>query len=126
MVTHGLAGGGTGMISLSTHALDTLSGRPMQGLQVVLERFDGESWWEMSAAATNEDGRIREWPELEVSGLTAGRYRLTFDLQAWCQQHDRPVFFPEATLTFELDSSLPHYHIPLLFAGYGFSTYRGS
>ncbi|MFP8968519.1 hydroxyisourate hydrolase [Pokkaliibacter sp. CJK22405] len=112
------------MITLSTHALDTLTGKPMEGLEVIMEYCHEGSWRVLSRGVTNTDGRIKEWPS--VDALIPGRYRLIFALEPWCQEHNREVFFPEAILTADLDGSLSHYHLPLLFSGYGYTTYRGS
>ncbi|MFM6906554.1 MAG: hydroxyisourate hydrolase, partial [Acinetobacter tjernbergiae] len=35
-------------------------------------------------------------------------------------------FFPEVPVIFEVDGTVPHYHIPLLLSPYGYSTYRGN
>jgi 5-hydroxyisourate hydrolase len=64
------------------------------------------------------------------------RYRMRFDtatyLAACKASHpgfysDVP-FYPEVCIDFEItpDQATTHYHIPLLLAPYGYSTYRGS
>ena len=94
--------------SLSTHVLDTATGRPARGVRVELFRADAQ----VGAGDTNEDGRI---PEL-AAGLEPGAYRLVF----------RPPspFFRRVELELLLQDG--HYHVPLLVSPYGCASYRGS
>jgi len=93
--------------SLSTHVLDTGSGRPAAGVAVGLFRDDEE----IAAVTTDADGRARLADELEP-----GTYRLVF--------HPPSPFFRCVELEVELSDG--HHHIPLLVAPYGCATYRGS
>jgi 5-hydroxyisourate hydrolase len=94
--------------SLSTHVLDTGSGRPAGGVRV--ELFAGER--ALSAGETDEDGRI---PTL-AEGLEPGAYRLVF--------HPPSPFFRRVELELALEDG--HYHVPLLVSRYGCASYRGS
>lgn len=58
--------------------------------------------------------------------LEKGTYRVTFMTGDWFEAHDTASFFPEVPVIFEVDGTVPHYHIPLLLSPYGFSTYRGN
>jgi 5-hydroxyisourate hydrolase len=94
--------------SLSTHVLDTSSGRPAVGVRVELVRERDV----MQSGETDADGRI---PEL-ATGLDPGRYALVF----WPPS----PFFTRVELEIELDDG--HYHVPLLVSPYGCASYRGS
>jgi 5-hydroxyisourate hydrolase len=94
--------------SLSTHVLDTGSGRPAAGVRVELFRH-GDL---VAAAETNDDGRI---PQLAVE-LAPGAYELVF--------HPSSPFFRRVALEVELGDG--HYHVPLVASPYGCATYRGS
>jgi 5-hydroxyisourate hydrolase len=96
------------MISISTHVLDTGSGRPAEGVRVELVRERDV----MVAAETDADGRIIEL----ASGLGPGRYALVF----WPPS----PFFTRVELEVELVEG--HYHVPLLVSPYGCASYRGS
>jgi len=98
--------------SLSTHVLDTTTGRPAQGVRVDLES-DGSV---VGSATTDADGRIRELGQ----GLEPGRYRIVFKTR----EHMPDVFFTQVAL----DVLLPegHTHIPLLLSRFGVTSYRGS
>lgn len=105
------------MSSLSTHVLDTALGRPAQRVPVRL--YDGDVI--RATGATDEDGRIAELaPE-----LTAGTYRLWFDVAAYAESTGQAFFFPEVSVTFTVADER-HYHVPLLLSPFAFSTYRGS
>jgi len=97
------------MASLSTHVLDTASGRPAAGVHVTLER-DGVA---IARATTDADGRIREL----ATSLGAGRYRIVFELDA--------RFFRRVALDLEIGADA-QYHVPLLVSPFGLVTYRGS
>ncbi|MEX1037490.1 MAG: hydroxyisourate hydrolase [Acidimicrobiia bacterium] len=105
------------MISISTHVLDTGSGDPASGLKVRLERRRGEGWSEANSAVTDDDGRVSDLG----SDLESGVYRLKFDTGGYGNG-----FYPEVSVTVDLDDSREHYHVPLLLSPYGYSTYRGS
>ena len=43
---------------LTTHVLDTVSGRPAAGLRIDLYRRDGEARAQILSVMTNDDGRV--------------------------------------------------------------------
>ena len=96
------------MATLSTHVLDTASGRPAAGIAVTVER-DGAI---VARGVTDDDGRVREL----AASLTAGRYRLVFELPG--------RFFRRVAFDVEVGDG-PH-HIPLLVSPFGVTSYRGS
>jgi 5-hydroxyisourate hydrolase len=112
---------------VTTHVLDTSSGRPAEGVPVVLERAapEGDGWEVVGRGVTDADGRQRA---LAPDGrrLAPGRYRLTFDTAAYFTRTGRQAFFPEVAVVFALGEGGGHEHVPLLLAPYGYSTYRGS
>jgi 5-hydroxyisourate hydrolase len=95
-------------VSVSTHVLDTGSGKPAAGVQVELLR-DGEH---VASARTDDDGRIGEL----ARALEPGVYRLAFEPPS--------PFFRRVELELQLVEG--HYHVPLLVSPYGCATYRGS
>jgi len=97
------------MAALSTHVLDTATGRPAAGIAVALER-DGIV---LARATTDADGRVRAL----ASSLAAGRYRLVFELAEG--------FFRRVALDIEIGSEAK-YHVPLLITPFGVTSYRGS
>jgi 5-hydroxyisourate hydrolase len=97
------------MATISTHVLDTASGRPAPGVAVSLEKDSAV----IARGVTDGDGRIGQ---LAVS-LEPGRYRLVFELKG--------PFFRRVALDVEIGSD-PKYHIPILVTPFGLTTYRGS
>lgn len=109
---------------LTTHVLDTSTGRPAGGLAVRLERREGDDFRELARGATNDDGRIADL--LPPGALVAGVYRLCFATAAYFAQDGRTGFYPEITIDFEVTRPAEHHHVPLLLSPFGYSTYRGS
>lgn len=108
-------------MSLSTHVLDAVSGIPAAGVAVRVEsRVDG-SWQPVAEAVTDADGRVRD---LGTPGV--GVHRITFDTGAYFTRRDVPAFYPEVSVTFQVQDADAHHHVPLLLSPFAFSTYRGS
>jgi 5-hydroxyisourate hydrolase len=111
------------MTRVTTHVLDTATGRPAAGLAVRLQRVDPGPPVEVAAGATGPDGRLTDWlPE----GVPPGRYRLVFATGAWFAASGRATLFPEIAVELELAGGDRGCHLPLLLAPFGYSTYRGS
>ncbi len=121
------------MTTLSTHVLDSATGRPAVGMVVRLETAvtideaagaGGRSWAAVGGGRTDADGRLKTWGDGAPFG--PGEHRLVFDTAAWFAGHGRECFYPEVIITFTVDDDGSHYHVPLLLAAYAYSTYRGS
>lgn len=108
---------------VTTHVLDTATGRPAAGVPVTLHALDGERWVRLAESVTDADGRSKE---LGPDRLASGTYRLVFDTGTYFAACGTEIFFPEVTLTFSVNESEPHYHVPLLLSPFAYSTYRGS
>jgi 5-hydroxyisourate hydrolase len=110
------------MTRITTHVLDTAAGRPAAGLTVRLERLDGGEPVELAQATTTPEGRVTDW----LPGVAAGRYRLVFETGAWFSAAGKDSLYPRVVVEFDVANGVPHYHLPLLLAPFGYSTYRGS
>ncbi|CAN0055897.1 unnamed protein product [Ascophyllum nodosum] len=113
---------------ITSHALDTATGKPAQGLPLKLEQLrgeGGENWVTVGSSETNDDGRA---PSLVAPGsvLERATYRVIFDTESYFRSTGAPCFYPEVTVVFRVDEPSQHYHIPLLISPFGYSTYRGS
>ncbi len=97
------------MATLSTHVLDTASGRPASGVAVSLEKDAAV----IARGITDADGRVTQL----AGSLEPGRYRLVFELEG--------RFFRRVALDVEIGSDAK-YHVPLLVTPFGVTSYRGS
>jgi 5-hydroxyisourate hydrolase len=113
------------MSPITTHVLDTASGRPARQVAVVLAVKTTRGWKALGNGKTNADGRIAK---LLPSGarLTPGTYRMTFETGDYFRSLGSVGFYPEVTIHFEVRDPSQHYHVPLLLSPFGYSTYRGS
>jgi 5-hydroxyisourate hydrolase len=112
---------------LTTHVLDTASGKPAAGLKIELFRAGEAS--PLKTIRTNSDGRA-DAPLLEGDAFAAGQYELRFHagdyLRAAGIALPEPAFLDVIPIRFGIADKAAHYHVPLLLSPYGYSTYRGS
>lgn len=110
------------MSQITTHILDTQNGRPAAGVAVQLNYWDGSHWQQLASGTTNNDGRVSALLADDKT-LAAGIYQLRFETASYFQNQS---FYPFVEVSFNLDASGQHYHVPLLISAFGYSTYRGS
>jgi 5-hydroxyisourate hydrolase len=112
---------------LTTHVLDTMRGRPAAGLRIELFRIGRDSSERLADVRTDPDGRA-PGPLLEGADLRVGEYELLFHVGEHFggQGVATPVFLDRVPVRFVIASPDQHYHVPLLVAPYGYTTYRGS
>lgn len=115
---------------LTTHVLDTASGRPARDLEFTLWQIavDGGRR-RISTHRTNADGRV-DRPILEGESFVAGTYELVFAVADYFRRAGvaltDPPFLDQIPLRFGIADTEAHLHVPLLVAPYAYSTYRGS
>jgi 5-hydroxyisourate hydrolase len=105
-------------MSVSTHVLDAVLGRPAAGVAVRL--FAGADL--LAEGVTDRDGRCR----LTEGATGPGTHRLVFATGPWFAEQGREAFYPEVVLSFAVTEPADHHHVPLLLAPFAYSTYRGS
>ncbi len=112
---------------LTTHVLDTASGKPAAGLKIELFRAGADN--PLKSIRTNADGRA-DAPLLEGDAFATGQYELHFHagdyLRAIGTELPEPAFLDVIPIRFGIAEAGAHYHVPLLLSPYGYSTYRGS
>jgi 5-hydroxyisourate hydrolase len=111
------------MSGLSTHVLDTATGRPAAGVRVAVQARHGDGWRDLGGGVTDADGRV---PGLLAGPLSAGTHRLVFATGEWFKAQGVAGFYPEVTVVFDVQDPGAHHHVPLLLSPFGYSTYRGS
>ena len=88
---------------ITTHVLDTGSGKPAAGVAVTLHMLDGERWVGIAAGATDDDGRVKS---LGPDRLPSGTYRLGFDTGTYLRRRRDRDLLPRS------DADLRRVRIP--------------
>jgi 2-oxo-4-hydroxy-4-carboxy-5-ureidoimidazoline decarboxylase len=115
---------------LSTHVLDTHSGKPAAGIKVELVELSalGESRV-VTRAITNSDGRTDQ-PLIHGRPVPIGNYELTFSTADYFAARQVPLsdppFLDRIPLRFSVSDPEGHLHVPLLVTPWSYGTYRGS
>jgi 2-oxo-4-hydroxy-4-carboxy-5-ureidoimidazoline decarboxylase len=115
---------------LSTHVLDTHSGRPAAGIALELvELSELGASRVVTRAITNSDGRT-DAPLIGGRPVPIGRYELTFSVGKYFAGRQVPVsdppFLDSIPLRFSVSEPEGHLHVPLLVTPWSYATYRGS
>lgn len=116
---------------LTTHVLDTASGRPAAGMEIALWRLDGAEGERvlLKEVRTNADGRTDQ-PLLAGEELYAGVYEIVFSVGEYFASQgaflSTPPFLSQVPVRFGISDPDAHYHVPLLTSPWAYSTYRGS
>ncbi|KAJ3066393.1 hypothetical protein HDU98_010318 [Podochytrium sp. JEL0797] len=117
------------MATISSHVLNTTTGKPAAGVPVTLSvgtpsptgAPDAIAWDQVGdAVATNADGRLAKPFVMHRENGAATLLRLRFATDSLS------VFYPYVDIVFRMDEDAKHVHIPLLLSPYSYSTYRGS
>jgi 2-oxo-4-hydroxy-4-carboxy-5-ureidoimidazoline decarboxylase len=115
---------------LSTHVLDTHSGKPAAGMALELvELSELGASRVVTRGITNADGRT-EQPLIHGRPMPIGRYELTFDVASYFAERQVPMsdppFLDRIPLRFSVSEPEGHLHVPLLVTPWSYATYRGS
>lgn len=115
---------------LSTHVLDTHSGKPAAGISLVLTELSdlGEARV-IARAVTNSDGRTDQ-PLIGGRPVPIGRYELMFSVGDYFADRSVPMsappFLDQIPVRFSVSDPEGHLHVPLLVTPWSYGTYRGS
>ena len=111
---------------LSSHILDINTGRPAQGVKIVLSKLSGENNWSvMEERTTDGNGRVKDFLEKRTGADNRGVYKLTYYVAPYFESQAQDTFYPFIDVVFEIKDD-SHYHVPITLSPYGYSTYRGS
>lgn len=113
---------------ITTHVLDVSHGKPAMGMIVRLWKREADSSLVlMKEDRMNSDGRLDE-PLLAGDRLSVGVYEISFEAGRYFKEARgiEPLLFDVIPIRFHVTDAQSHYHVPLLVAPGGYSTYRGS
>jgi 5-hydroxyisourate hydrolase len=105
-------------MTLTTHVLDTMNGRPAAGMKMEL----WSSGKLLKTVTTNADGRT-DSPLLDTAEFSAGDYEIVFYVGDYFGERR---FLDRVPVRFKIDDANTKYHVPLLVSPWAYSTYRGS
>ena len=115
------------MTKLTTHCLDTFSGKPAKGVKVDVYLVSDKRE-KINSTILNNNGRS-EKSLVEGVNFKKGQYELVFFVGDYFKKiTDLPVtpFLNEIVIKFGVSNPKEHYHVPLLVTPWSYSTYRGS
>ena len=115
------------MTKLTTHCLDTFSGKPANGIKVDVYLVSNKRE-KINSVVLNSNGRADK-PLIEGSDFKQGQYELVFFVGDYFKKITdllKTPFLNEVVIRFGVSNSKEHYHVPLLVSPWSYSTYRGS
>jgi 5-hydroxyisourate hydrolase len=114
---------------LSTHALDTYTGKQAAGIRIDFFRIDGEQRHLIKSVRANDEGRVTE-NLLNDKEVKVGRYELVFHVAEYYRKagipQSNPEFLDVVPIRIAIFDATQRYHVPLYFSPWSFMTYRGS
>jgi 2-oxo-4-hydroxy-4-carboxy-5-ureidoimidazoline decarboxylase len=110
---------------LSTHVLDTATGRPAAGVKITLHEVGASARGLLKETITNADGRT-DAPLIAGEPLRVGTYELSFHVAKYFRHRADPPFLDIVPIRFGIAEPEGHYHVPLLVTPWSYTTYRGS
>ena len=114
---------------LSTHALDTYTGKQAAGIRIDLYQIEGDRRTLLKSVQANEEGRVTA-NLLEGDALKVSRYELVFHVSEYYKRigvaQTNPEFLDVVPLRVAIWDNKQRYHVPLYFSPWGYMTYRGS
>ena len=115
------------MTKLTTHCLDTFSGKPARGVKVEVY-FVSDKREKINSIVLNDDGRTDK-PLAEGTSFREGQYELVFFVGDYFKKITnlpKTPFLDEVVIKFGISDTKEHYHVPLLVSPWSYSTYKGS
>ncbi|MFM9883280.1 MAG: hydroxyisourate hydrolase [Burkholderiales bacterium] len=114
---------------LSTHALDTYTGKQAAGIRIDFYRIEGEQRRLLKSVRANDEGRVTE-NLLNENDMKVGRYELVFHVAEYYRKagvpQSNPEFLDVVPIRIAIFDATQRYHVPLYFSPWSFMTYRGS
>ena len=117
------------MGKLTTHVLDTATGKPAAAMRIDFAVIEPGGPRLLESIATNADGRTDK-PLLAEAAMRVAVYELTFHVADYYRAQSialpDPPFIDRVAVRFGVADVDAAYHVPLLCSPWSYSTYRGS
>ena len=118
------------MAGISTHVLNSGTGRPGAGMRIDFSVREKGVWRHVRTLTTNADGRT-DGPVLAPEAAATGEYELAFHIGDYYERLGLrladPLFVdPVVPVRFAIADPNQHYHVPMLCTPWSCTTYRGS
>ncbi len=117
------------MAGITTHVLDTVTGKPGVGMRIDFSVLEGETWRLVKSVRTNADGRTDEMIQ-KPEDTRVGQYELMFHVDEYFTRQGMkfpdPPFLERVPVRFSVFDATQHYHVPMLASAWSCATYRGS
>lgn len=114
---------------LTTHVLDTSTGRPAAGMRIDVAALEASGPRRLDTVRTNAEGRT-DAPLLANEAMRPGSYELVFHVGEYFRAHGvalpDPPFLDRVPLRIGIADATASYHVPLLCSPWSYATYRGS
>lgn len=113
---------------LSSHILDITLGKPVENVDVKLEKYNEttKQWISVINKKTDKNGRIGDFlPKGKDSKSNYGKYKIIFFTEDYFKNKNMESFYPFIEVVFQIQDN-QHYHVPITLSPFGYSTYRGS
>jgi 5-hydroxyisourate hydrolase len=114
---------------LSTHALDTYTGKQAAGIRIDLYAVEGDSRRLLKSVRANDEGRVTE-NLLGENDIKVGRYEIVFHVAEYYKRagiaQTAPEFLDVVPIRVAIYDATLRYHVPLYFSPWSYMTYRGS
>lgn len=117
------------MAGITTHVLDTTSGRPGAGMRIDFSMLVDGGYKLVKTVHTNADGRTDQMI-LKPEDTVVGQYELLFHVDEYFRKLGmalpEPSFIGQVPVRFAVFDTTQHYHVPMLATPWSCATYRGS
>lgn len=117
------------MAGITTHVLDTTTGKPGAGMRIDFSVLDNGSYRLVKTVTTNADGRTDQMI-LKPEDTQVGQYELLFHVEDYFRAQGlalpTPSFIGQVPVRFAVFDPKQHYHVPMLATPWSCATYRGS
>ena len=116
------------MAGITTHVLNTVTGKPGADMRIDFSVKEGDAWKLVKSVRTNADGRTDEMV-LKPEDTKVGQYELLFFVDDYFAKQGVPMtaaFIEKVPVRFSVFDTKQHYHVPMLATPWSCATYRGS